>query len=371
MTARRHILLTLLALCAFATAAQAQLVFTPDTWDFGTIRETDGRVSHTFTGENRGNTPVVILDVVTTCGCTVPQFTKRPIRPGEKTTVKVTFDPANRPGAFTKELGVYSSERKKVATLTKRKPEPIPEPAEPMKRPEEMKSTEELYPVDAGGGLRLSTTLNAFSYIRPGQQVQSAIGYANTSGKTIRLELRPLESSGLLTVTAPREIAPGEQGSINVAYLIPETDPRYGTLRDALEVRVDGRTNGTAIVTHGIGIDRAEAGTGGQNAPKAQIIENIIKFGPVKHGAPRQERTFTLSNTGSAELVVRAVETNGRIATTLVPGQRIPAGSSFTARVSVDPGEQDFGVLTDFVMIVTNDPLRPMRRLRVTAIIEE
>ena len=82
MTARRHILLTLLALCAFATAAQAQLVFTPDTWDFGTIRETDGRVSHTFTGENRGNTPVVILDVVTTCGCTVPQFTKRPIRPG-------------------------------------------------------------------------------------------------------------------------------------------------------------------------------------------------------------------------------------------------------------------------------------------------
>ncbi len=57
-----------------------------------------------------------------------------------------------------------------------------------------MKSTEELYPVDAGGGLRLSTTLNAFSYIRPGQQVQSAIGYANTSGKSqVRLELRPLE----------------------------------------------------------------------------------------------------------------------------------------------------------------------------------
>ena len=258
MTARRHILLTLLALCAFATAAQAQLVFTPDTWDFGTIRETDGRVSHTFTGENRGNTPVVILDVVTTCGCTVPQFTKRPIRPGEKTTVKVTFDPANRPGAFTKELGVYSSERKKVATLT------IRGNVTPR-----MKSTEELYPVDAGGGLRLSTTLNAFSYIRPGQQVQSAIGYANTSGKTIRLELRPLESSGLLTVTAPREIAPGEQGSINVAYLIPEADPRYGTLRDALEVRVDGRTNGTAIVTHGIGIDRTPTGAEGQNAPKA------------------------------------------------------------------------------------------------------
>ena len=116
---------------------------------------------------------------------------------------------------------------------------------------------------------------------------------------------------------------------------------------------------------------RTESQEKPQGGNLCQIIENIIKFGPVKHGAPRQERTFTLSNTGSAELVVRAVETNGRIATTLVPGQSIPAGSSFTERVSVDPGEQDFGVLTDFVMIVTNDPLRPMRRLRVTAIIEE
>ena len=68
---------------------------------------------------------------------------------------------------------------------------------------------------------------------------------------------------------------------------------------------------------------------------------------------------------------MRAVETNGRIATTLVPGQRIQAGSTYTARVTVDTDEQDIGVLTDFVMIVTTDPLRPMRRLRVTAIIEE
>ena len=201
--------------------------------------------------------------------------------------------------------------------------------------------------------------------------MESTVSIVNTAPKSVTLELVPEERSGLLSVEAPQRLAPGEEGVITLAYTIPSAQPRYGTLRDALEVRVDGRTNGTAIVTHGIGIDRAEAGTGGQNAPKAQIIENIIKFGPVKHGAPRQERTFTLSNTGSAELVVRAVETNGRIATTLVPGQRIPAGSSFTARVSVDPGEQDFGVLTDFVMIVTNDPLRPMRRLRVTAIIEE
>ena len=239
MTARRHILLTLLALCAFATAAQAQLVFTPDTWDFGTIRETDGRVSHTFTGENRSNTPVVILDVVTTCGCTVPQFTKRPIRPGEKTTVKVTFDPANRPGAFTKELGVYSSERKKVATLT------IRGNVTPR-----MKSTEELYPVDAGGGLRLSTTLNAFSYIRPGQQVQSAIGYANTSGKTIRLELRPLDSSG----------------RSSSRMVLPTSSPR--PIPATARCATPSRCASTAAPTARQSSPTASASTGRQQAPK-------------------------------------------------------------------------------------------------------
>ena len=84
MIPNRVIFLILLTLCALTASAQEHLSFRPDTWDFGTIRETDGRVSHTFTGVNRGDSPLVILDVVTTCGCTVPDFSKKPILPGEK-----------------------------------------------------------------------------------------------------------------------------------------------------------------------------------------------------------------------------------------------------------------------------------------------
>ena len=72
MSAKRTILLIIAAFAALSAAAQARLVFEPDTWDFGTIRESDGRVSHTFTGVNRGDKPLVILDVVTSCGCTAP-----------------------------------------------------------------------------------------------------------------------------------------------------------------------------------------------------------------------------------------------------------------------------------------------------------
>ena len=150
MMTRQFITLIILMLCGLTARGQQVLSFENPTRDFGTIREADGPVSHTFTGVNRSDKPLVILDVVTSCGCTVPRFSKQPILPGGKTEITVTYDPANRPGIFNKDLTVYSSERKKIATLT------VQGSVTP--RP---KSLEELYPIDAGGGLRLTTTLNA------------------------------------------------------------------------------------------------------------------------------------------------------------------------------------------------------------------
>ena len=305
------------------------------------------------------DSPLVILDVVTTCGCTVPDFSKKPILPGEKTQITVTYDPANRPGSFTKELWVYSSEKRKIATLTVQG-SVIPR----------QKTVEELYPVDAGGGLRLASTLNAFSYIYPGRQVQAAIGYANTSKRPVRLELRPETTSGALRTNYPKQIAPGERGEINFTYLIPADKPRYGTVRDALEVLIDGRSNGTTLVTHGIGVDPQPADAT-QNAPKADFSENILKFGPVKHAGPVRKKHFTLSNAGGAELIVRAVEGEGHVATTLAPGQKIAPGDSQRCEILLDPRTQDYGIVTEHLVVVTNDPVRPMRRIRVTAIIEE
>lgn len=357
--AKHTILLILLMLAVIEGHGQEKLLFEPAVWDFGTIREADGRVSHTFTGENRSDRPLVLLDVVTSCGCTVPSFSKRPILPGQKTEITVTFDPANRPGIFEKSLAVYSSERRKIATLCVR--------GQVTPRP---KSIEELYPVDAGGGLRLTSTLNTFAYIRAGQNVQGAFGCINTSRHPIRLELRPTDTSGLLRIEAPKELAPGERSSINIACLNPARQPRYGTIRDVLEVVVDGRTNGTVLVSHGIGVD-SDTGSNEKERPCSEYSENILKFGYVKRSEPLRRLSFTLSNSGTADLFVRAVEGEGHVSTTLRPGLRIAPGDSLRAEVTMDPGAQDYGVMSEHLVVVTNDPVRPMRRIRVTAIIEE
>lgn len=357
MLIKRHILLILFALCT--SSAWAQLAFDPAEWDFGTLPEANGRVSHTFTGVNRGEKPIVILDVMSTCGCTVPEFSRQPIMPGGNTQITVTFDPTNRPGAFNKELYIYSSERQKIATLTIR--------GSVTARP---KSIEELYPIDMGGGLRLTSTLCTFSYIHQGQRVSGTIGYINTTNRTLTLALRPQDTSDLLTANIPNRIIPGEKGDFTFSYFIPTDKPRYGTLRDVSELLIDGRSNGTLLMVHGIGVDNLKDGAK-QSAPKAELSENILKFGPVKHRGPVQRRQFTLSNTGAGELIVRAVECGEGFTTTLTPGRQVAAGGSFTAQIVIDPAKLEYGPMTGHLVLITNDPERQMRRLRVTAIIED
>ena len=109
-----------LILNALSCLAQSGLVFDRPAWDFGTIRETDGPVTHRFVCRNEGEHPEVILQVTTTCGCTIPRYTRKPILPGEEAEITVTYDPANRPGNFSRELAVFTADRRIAAVLLQR-----------------------------------------------------------------------------------------------------------------------------------------------------------------------------------------------------------------------------------------------------------
>ena len=61
-----------------------------------------------FEFKNTGDTTVLITNVQPTCGCTVAEYTKTPIKPGEKAMVKATYNAANK-GAFTKTIKVTTT----------------------------------------------------------------------------------------------------------------------------------------------------------------------------------------------------------------------------------------------------------------------
>ena len=104
---------TLILLTASLTSAQQKdAVFTivgDSIYDFGTIKEADGPVSHTFIVQNTGEKPLIITNVAPSCGCTSREWTKEPIAPDKTGEILITFDPTGRPQAFIKTISVYSN----------------------------------------------------------------------------------------------------------------------------------------------------------------------------------------------------------------------------------------------------------------------
>ena len=70
--------------------ADAKIKFTTNTHDFGTIQEKDGDVTTRFEFTNTGDSPLLITRATATCGCTSPEYPKKPLRPGEKGEIVVT-----------------------------------------------------------------------------------------------------------------------------------------------------------------------------------------------------------------------------------------------------------------------------------------
>jgi hypothetical protein len=72
------------------------------THDFGKI-PVSGPAEVTFTVTNKGNAPLLMTAAKSSCGCTVAEYTKEPIKSGESGIVKATYNAA-RQGTFTKTV---------------------------------------------------------------------------------------------------------------------------------------------------------------------------------------------------------------------------------------------------------------------------
>jgi hypothetical protein len=82
--------------------------FVTDMHDFGTIQESDGLATFVFEFTNTGTDPLILKNVQASCGCTTPDWPREPILPGAKGSIKVTYNPAGRPGTFEKNITVTS-----------------------------------------------------------------------------------------------------------------------------------------------------------------------------------------------------------------------------------------------------------------------
>jgi len=102
-------------------------------YDYGKIyKNSDGTCQFTF--ENTGKEPLVLSKVRSSCGCTVPEWPRKPILPGKKATIDVEYD-TRKPGRFHKTITIYSNaERSPIVARIKgevlnKKAKSVPEKA--------------------------------------------------------------------------------------------------------------------------------------------------------------------------------------------------------------------------------------------------
>lgn len=115
----KKIVLTIcLLVCSMAVALaqsadgqkQAEIKFDKTVINFGKFSEASPKVSGVFTFTNVGTAPLIINQAVASCGCTVPEYTKKPIQPGQKGEIKVTYNGTGKfPGPFKKSITVRTN----------------------------------------------------------------------------------------------------------------------------------------------------------------------------------------------------------------------------------------------------------------------
>ncbi len=113
----------LLAVVAVPAAAQkkgAQMTFKTNTYNFGDIPRKGGNVECEFEFVNDGDAPLVITRVITSCTCTKAVYSKKPIAPGQTSTMKIIYEPHKKePGVFHKVIQIFTNapESRKIVTV--------------------------------------------------------------------------------------------------------------------------------------------------------------------------------------------------------------------------------------------------------------
>lgn len=106
---------------------KAVITFDETSHDFGVIREKDGSVTHTFEFTNTGDAPLLVLSASASCGCTRPEYPQKPIKPGKKDKITVTYNPKGRPGEFSKNVTIRTNAKGKKKVTLKIKGNVVPE----------------------------------------------------------------------------------------------------------------------------------------------------------------------------------------------------------------------------------------------------
>ncbi len=320
--------------------------------NFGTIGESDGVVQHRFEFINNGSQPLVILDATTTCGCTIPEWSKQPIQPGASGSILVNFDPVGRPGAFRKIITVKSNARESSVNLY----------VVGMVNPKP-KSLAEQFPIRMGQ-VRFRSNHMAMMNVVKGRISTDTLGVFNESASPVRISL-PNPPSHLSFRVVPEVIEGGSQGVIIGTYDASKIDAwGYQIQKVSVYFNDEEFTQNFIAVSATIGEDFSKMTRQQiENAPRGVLNGDVFNFGDIKPGKEIIHE-FILRNEGKDPLIIRDLSATCGCTASEPSRREIPGGEEAVILVTFNSTGKT-GRQFHTVTLIMNDPSTPSVMLRI------
>lgn len=335
-----------LIVCSFVYSQPNNVKFDKLVHDFGDILLSSGSKSCSFSFKNTSDQPVVIQTVISSCGCTKPTWTKKPIMPKETGKIDVTFLNDQGPYPFDKSITVYITGEPKPIILR-------------MKgvAHEKMKSLKELFPENFNG-LAFRKSYIDFGSITKNEIYNNIIEVANSSNKRIEVAFTNLKE-GLSVKPNPIRIEAGKKA--NLEFIINTNNTTdWGKIFYTNSITVNGNKISdkefkifASIRDNFSTLTKEDK----DNAPLPMASSSSFDFGKIIKG--NEIKTgFKVRNLGRRELLIYKVESEYSNITSTNPAKIAP-GETGVIEISVNTN-QEIGDKTYIITVITNSPARPV-----------
>ncbi|MEI6048049.1 MAG: DUF1573 domain-containing protein [Bacteroidota bacterium] len=344
----------------FAQLAQTKMQISSTEHDFGTFKEEAGRQTFDFIVTNTGTDPLVIQNVVASCGCTTPDWTRQPIAAGAKGKVTAIYDPKDRPGPFNKTLSVYANTKPEVVVLVIKGEVTAHE-----------KTIEELFTFPVGA-VRFESQQLAFTNIKKTEKKIRVMQLVNTSTAPVKVEFDGLPAH-LAIKANPETLKPGEKGLIEGSYDASK-NAGWGNVNDMIKIKLNGvvQENVFYYVSANLVEDFSSLSKDElANAPVFKVASTTFDLGKIK-GSTQNEVEFKFTNEGKSDLIIRHIRATCGC-TAVQQGNQgvgIKPGESSSIKATFSSGSYN-GKVTKAIYVYTNDPKNSEVVLMLNADVEQ
>ena len=335
---------------AIAQQKTANISFETTSYNFGSINEVDGPVTHKFTFTNIGAAPLIISTVQASCGCTTPDWTKEPVLPGAKGFVVATFDPRGRMGVFNKNVTVnYNGDPSTV--LLSFNGEVI----------------ENKFPYQFGE-LKGKAPQITLGNVYIGQPKTEKLELMNPTSKAIKLECYNIPKY-ISVLNNPLTIEAGQTKDLVIVYDGAARND-YGFVFDNFMVKFNDIEGGINLTVSGNLMEDFSklSDKEKQNAPRVLAPQPEFNFVSMNPGEKVSHR-YTLKNIGKSELKIRKVTPSCGCTTVEQPSKGIAPGDSIYIPIEFNSAGKS-GEQNKTIQVFTNDPINPRLMLWIKGTIK-